>query len=240
MFSRVVNLARWRPDDRRHRSMARRTAGYGWIPDLPDQRDLLYAAPPAPPIPLPAQTDLRAQCPPVYDQGQLGSCTANAIAGALQFDEAKQGEADTTLLSRLFIYYNERVMEGTVGTDSGAMIRDGIKTVNAVGACPESEWPYDIARFTEKPSDACCADAGPRRAGDRWPRGHGRRLRRHRRNVLGAQLVGDRLGAGRLFHHAVRLPERPQPIERLLDHPADVLTRLRLGPSSGVIGSWAA
>src|SRR5674536_26691 len=67
------------------------------------------------------------------------------------YDEAKQGEADTTLLSRLFIYYNERVMEGTVGTDSGAMIRDGIKTVNAVGACPESEWPYDIARFTEKP-----------------------------------------------------------------------------------------
>jgi C1A family cysteine protease len=144
--------------------MARRTAGYGWIPDLPDQRDLLYAAPPAPPIPLPAQTDLRAQCPPVYDQGQLGSCTANAIAGALQFDEAKQGEADTTLLSRLFIYYNERVMEGTVGTDSGAMIRDGIKTVNAVGACPESEWPYDIARFTEKPSDACYADAATHRA----------------------------------------------------------------------------
>lgn len=144
--------------------MARRTAGYGWIPDLPDQRDLLYAVPPAPPIPLPAQTDLRAQCPSVYDQGQLGSCTANAIAGALQFDEAKQGEADTTLLSRLFIYYNERVMEGTVGTDSGAMIRDGIKTVNAVGACPESEWPYDIARFTEKPSDACYADAATHRA----------------------------------------------------------------------------
>src|SRR5665648_1279940 len=135
---------------------------YGWRPDLQDQRDFQYKV--TAPAVLPAKVDLRAQCPPVYDQGQLGSCTANAIAGALQFDEAKQGEADTTLLSRLFIYYNERVMEGTVGTDSGAMIRDGIKTVNAVGACPESEWPYDIARFPEKPSDACYADAATHRA----------------------------------------------------------------------------
>jgi len=55
---------------------------YGWLPDLPDHRDHYYAAVVEKAAALPASVDLRAQCPPVYDQGQLGSCTANAIAGA--------------------------------------------------------------------------------------------------------------------------------------------------------------
>ena len=54
--------------------------------------------------------------------------------------------------SRLFIYYNERVIEHTVQTDSGAMIRDGIKSVAKKGVCPEDDWPYDISKFTHKPS----------------------------------------------------------------------------------------
>jgi C1A family cysteine protease len=53
--------------------------------------------------------------------------------------------------SRLFIYYNERVIEGTVTSDSGAQIRDGIKTINKQGVCPEADWPYDIAKFAVKP-----------------------------------------------------------------------------------------
>src|SRR5438445_8719879 len=53
----------------------RKIKRYGWIPDIPDQRDYLYAAPPAFLRALPARIDLRKQCPPVYDQGQLGSCT---------------------------------------------------------------------------------------------------------------------------------------------------------------------
>ena len=60
--------------------------------------------------------------------------------------------------SRLFIYYNERVIEGTVNTDAGAMLRDGIKTVAKQGACPEPMWPYLIARFKTKPSAACYAE----------------------------------------------------------------------------------
>ena len=63
---------------------------YGWVPDLPDARDHLYAAPVATMAKLPAKVDLRPHCPPVYDQGQLGSCTGNAIAGAVQFDREKQ------------------------------------------------------------------------------------------------------------------------------------------------------
>jgi C1A family cysteine protease len=62
-------------------------------------------------------------------------------------------------LSRLFIYYNERVIEGTVDQDSGAMIRDGIKTLADQGVCTEALWPYDISRFTVKPTDACYQEA---------------------------------------------------------------------------------
>jgi C1A family cysteine protease len=97
--------------------------------------------------------DLRDKCPPIYDQGQLGSCTANAIGGALQFDQVKQKEKDF-VPSRLFIYYNERVIEGTVHSDSGAQIRDGVKAVAKQGGPKEDPtWPYDIQKFDKKPPD---------------------------------------------------------------------------------------
>ncbi len=132
--------------------------GYGWQRDLPDQRDHCYAAPALGLAPLPAKVDLRPHCPPVYDQGELGSCTANAIAAAIQFDRRKQQLSDF-VPSRLFIYYNERVMEHSVAADSGAQIRDGIKSVARQGDCPEVEWPYVISKFKTKPVAACYADA---------------------------------------------------------------------------------
>jgi C1A family cysteine protease len=137
----------------------RKIQRYGWVPDLPDARDHLYAAPPRYLTKLAKQVDLRDQCPKeIYDQGQLGSCTANAIGCAFEFELLKQG-APNFMPSRLFIYYNERVMEGTVGSDSGAMIRDGIKTVNKQGVCPETDWGYDISKFTEKPPQSCYDEA---------------------------------------------------------------------------------
>ena len=58
---------------------ASRHGGYGWVRDLPDARDFVYAAPLIRfPKGLPASIDLRTQCPPIYNQGQLGSCTGNA------------------------------------------------------------------------------------------------------------------------------------------------------------------
>src|SRR5258707_363397 len=131
---------------------------FGWIPDLPDHRDYLYAAPRAVLLQLPTSFDLTDQCPPVYDQGQLGSCTANAIAGAFEFGLTRQ-RAPNFMPSRLFIYYNERVMENTVNTDSGAMIRDGVKSVNKQGVCPEKLWPYVITEFAQKPHSLCYTDA---------------------------------------------------------------------------------
>ncbi len=136
-----------------------RVKGFGWVRDTPDQRDLLFSAPPAVLASLPPKVDLRGCFPPSYNQGALGSCTANAISGALQFLEAKEGEAAPVMPSRLFIYYNERAMEGSVGSDSGAQIRDGIKTVVKDGFCPEALWPYDIARFTDRPPARCYQSA---------------------------------------------------------------------------------
>jgi len=126
--------------------------GYGWRHQNPDARDKVYAArlSAAPP----AECDLRPEMPPVYDQGQLGSCTGNAIAGAMEYERDRQGLSDF-VPARLFIYYNERAMEGTVSSDSGAMIRDGIKVVNSEGVCPETLWPYDTGMFAVKPPKRC-------------------------------------------------------------------------------------
>lgn len=139
--------------------MAHKVSLYGWLPDLPDQRDLVYAAPRPVLAKLPEKVDLRKLCPPVYDQGQLGSCTANAIGGAFEFELLKQNKATDFMPARLFIYYNERVIENTVNSDGGAMIRDGMKSVNKQGVCPEKMLPYDINKFADKPSDACYAEA---------------------------------------------------------------------------------
>ena len=61
-------------------------------------------------------------------------------------------------LARCGCYYNERVLEGSTGSDSGAQIRDGIKTVVREGFCPEAEWPYDTDAFATKPSAMRAAD----------------------------------------------------------------------------------
>ncbi len=132
--------------------------GLGWIPDLPDYRDFPYAKIARAPLALPAAVDLRAQCSPVEDQGQLGSCTANALVGALELLEKKDGAAFTDL-SRLFVYYNERAREHHTHVDSGAYLRDGIKTLARQGVCPESLWPYDIAAFARRPPKVCYATA---------------------------------------------------------------------------------
>jgi C1A family cysteine protease len=132
---------------------------YGWVRDLPDIRDHIYAAPVEMLAQLPPKMDLRPQCPPVYDQGQLGSCTGNAIAGAVQFEREKQKLTPDFVPSRLFIYYCERVIEGTVATDSGAQIRDGIKVVANQGVPAETDWPYNIAQFAQKPPPQAYNDA---------------------------------------------------------------------------------
>lgn len=130
---------------------------YGWRRQLPDWRDWQFPMV-AKPITLPHSVDLRPKDSPIYDQGELGSCTGNATAGAVQFERRRQGLADF-VPSRLFAYYNGRALEGTTDQDAGAAIRDVVKQSAALGICPETEWPYDINQFATKPTDQCYADA---------------------------------------------------------------------------------
>lgn len=111
---------------------------YNLKKQLPDPRDIMYATTPEMIAALPTTVDLRDKMPPVFNQGQLGSCTANAISGAIEFlNESYEP-------SRLFIYYNERLLMNTVSSDSGSTIRDSVKVTRHYGACPESMWPYII------------------------------------------------------------------------------------------------
>ena len=137
----------------------KRFGNYGWIPDVPDARDRVLQLPRKAGA-LPPSADLRPGCPSVYDQGQIGSCTANAIAAAIEFDQRKQQLALPFTPSRLFIYYNERLMEGSVASDSGAQIRDGIKSVASQGACAETLWPYVEDQFAVRPTPPCYKIAG--------------------------------------------------------------------------------
>lgn len=130
----------------------------GWKPELPDSRDYKYsltryalerkAA-------LPTRVDLRHYFTfPVYNQGELGSCVANAIAANIRYDRVKQ-KLDAWDPSRLFIYWNARALDKCTKEDSGAYIRDGVKSLVKWGYCKEPSWKYDESKvFVSPPSTA--------------------------------------------------------------------------------------
>lgn len=118
--------------------------------DSVDLRDYIYKAKIV--QKLPEKVDMRAKMPPVVDQSKLGSCTTNAIVSGLrQFLRIKNGESNA-VLSRLYLYWHEREVEGTLGTDAGAEIRTGMKLLKNLGVCPEKDFPYVISTYNDKPS----------------------------------------------------------------------------------------
>ena len=133
---------------------------YHWTKDPVDTRDFVYAAPIM--SAMPSKVDLRAYASPIDDQGNLGSCTGNAIAGAIDLIDRKTQNKQLRV-SRLFIYYQERLLEGDISMDNGAYIRDGIKACYTVGAPLETLWPYNVAKFATNPSSAAYADANLRK-----------------------------------------------------------------------------
>lgn len=106
--------------------------------------------------------------PPVYDQGQIGSCTANATLTAYQQTTHKQGEPAVNL-SRLLLYYNSRLREDTVNEDAGAMIPDVINVLQEVGVCDEHFWPYDTNNYTLLPSCEANTESSKHMATDCFP-----------------------------------------------------------------------
>lgn len=131
----------------------------GYRKDKPDERDLIFA-PSAAPHALPALVDLSTSPAeaPIFDQTPLASCSANAISAMFHFNAVKEA-LPPIIPSRLFIYYNERQMEGTTATDSGAQIRDGMKAVARWGVCSEDAWPYVAANLAVAPPQPCYAEA---------------------------------------------------------------------------------
>lgn len=145
---------------------------FGWKPDPPDHRDFTYSVPFEIAKRLPKSVDLRPAMPAVYDQGRIGSCTANAIAGAIEYQRLRHKQTPDWIPSRLFIYYNERAMEHSIPYDAGAIIRDGVKSAQKQGVVTEGLWPYDdspadpdTSAFppgslaTQKPTQTCYSEA---------------------------------------------------------------------------------
>ena len=132
---------------------------FGCKPDRSDQRDHMKEYDVVPSVHHPI-VDLRQYVTGIYNQGQLSSCTANAVCAAYKLDLKKEcmtpgsgmyAAADLCDPSRLFLYYNTRIIKNHQFQDSGASIRDTVKSI-AKGVCNETTWPYNITMFQERSS----------------------------------------------------------------------------------------
>lgn len=117
-----------------------------------DDRDLIYER---------SSTDIKPfinlteYASAVDDQYLLGSCVSTSIVNAYELLVIKEKVEPFTNLSRLFLYYNIRKIYGNIDENTGASIRDGIKTVKQYGLCDESCWPYDVEKFAVQPPEIC-------------------------------------------------------------------------------------
>ncbi|BBB90138.1 MAG TPA: C1 family peptidase [Methylomusa anaerophila] len=131
---------------------SKKILGTGWLPPLPDLRDYSeeheqiksivekLGIPMGRADSLPDKADLRQWCTAIEDQGELGSCTANAAAGIVEYfiNKAYQKQIN---VSRLFIYKATRNLMGVTG-DAGAYLRDTMGSLVLLGAPAEKYWPY--------------------------------------------------------------------------------------------------
>jgi len=143
--------------------------GMGWIPDYPDFRDyteeteevrsVLGTAKASKTKSLPSSIDLREWCSGVEDQGNLGSCTAHAGVGVIEYYERKAFGRHIDA-SRLFLYKVTRNLMKMKG-DTGAYLRTTMGAMVLFGVPPEGYWPYTDGEksFDKEPSAFCYAFA---------------------------------------------------------------------------------
>ena len=139
--------------------LAPKLTGFKVRPSQTDTRDYIYQSTNAV---LEDRVDLREYASPVEDQYDLGSCTGNALTSAYEMLTRIQAPEKFVELSRLFVYYNIRLIEGTADIDSGAYLRDGIKAIRRHGLCKEDLWPYVTEEFATPPPKICYDDARTR------------------------------------------------------------------------------
>jgi C1A family cysteine protease len=137
------------------------TRSYGTLRDAPDARDCAFPA--SRHRGHPQSVDLRCGLP-VYNQRSLNSCSANAIAAAIRFDHLRSGTRGALNPSRLFLYFNERSIEGCVPKNVPVSLRDGYKTLARLGVCSEEHWPYRVRQFARHPPHDCYNHAAAHRA----------------------------------------------------------------------------
>lgn len=126
----------------------------GWLRQPHDPRDRVYLAPRRITRSLPASADLSPGMGPQLDQADLGSCGPNTGDELVNYDQKAEG-LPVVSYSRLFVYYNARVIMGTVNQDSGVDNRSMMQALATAGFCPETLWPYDTTQFTVQPPAAC-------------------------------------------------------------------------------------
>ncbi|MBK9524198.1 MAG: cysteine protease [Bacteroidetes bacterium] len=151
----------------------------GWLPDVPDFRDytmdnnklsekdlmrgktltvkqmLTNTGMKKSALKIPNKKDLRSWFSPIEDQGNLGSCTANAGVGMYEYYE-RRAFGKHIDGSRLFLYKTTRNLMHASG-DSGAYIRTTMGAMSLFGIPPEEYWPYQISRFDNEPNPFCYA-----------------------------------------------------------------------------------
>lgn len=143
-----LKLGGWQPD----RTMADAAAHVDLLfVDHADKVEASGAAVQNPGVEVNGVLDLRHWCSPVEDQGQAGSCVGNGTVGALEFLQIRNG-VPLTDLSRLFTYYNSRLMTQDQDKDQGTFIRLAFGTLSSLGTCSEAKWPYDLTKLFVRPS----------------------------------------------------------------------------------------
>jgi C1A family cysteine protease len=129
----------------------------GWLgPEPKDKKDFMFMYQRG--VKLPLETHNRQFCTQVYNQLNLGSCGGNAGVSLLEYARNKAGLSYISL-SRLYAYFQARLIEGTVGRDAGCFIRDVMKGGAKPGIATEALWPYDVNKFRTNPTDEANASA---------------------------------------------------------------------------------
>ena len=129
------------------------------LPSPNDDRDFRYQQSK---VELKQSVDLRTFDTLVEDQGYLGSCVGSALTNAYEIMVNVLYPDRYVELSDLYVYYNSRLYDNTVSTDTGAYLRDGLKSMTQFGCCSEELWPYDINKFDDQPTPECYIDGAQR------------------------------------------------------------------------------